>query len=279
VYISPRTRDFTQDNVVSEKIRTVEGGYVLNAPKVKLRLTGYYTSFKDGMNVMSFYHEQYRNFINYSINNIDRVHYGGELGAEVKLTPTITMNAAAALGRYYYTSNQNATITLDNTTGILGQQTAYLKNFNISGTPQEAYSLGFTYRSPNFWSVGLTGNYFDQMWLEPNPLRRTSEAVGGIDPKSDLYHAIIDQQRFNHQFTLDFFGGYSVRLPHSLTGRKSYTLYFNAGVNNILNNKKIITGGFEQLRYDYGAANVNEFPPKLYYAYGLNYFASVSLRF
>jgi hypothetical protein len=254
-YISPRTRDFLQNNVTSEKIFSTEGGYIMNAPKVKLRISGYFTKFEDGMNVMSFYHEIYRNFVNYAINNIDKVHYGGEFG------------------------RQNAIVTLDNTTGILGNQTIYMKNFRVSGTPQEAYSLGFTYRSPNYWFLSVTGNYFDQMWLEPNPLRRTEEAVSGIDPKSDLYRQIIDQVQFDHQFTLDFFGGYSWKLPRSISGKKNMFLYFNAGVNNILNNKKIITGGYEQLRYDYGGANVNEFPPKLYYAYGLNYFASVSFRF
>jgi hypothetical protein len=56
------------------------------------------------------------------------------------------------------------------------------------------------------------------------------------------------------------------------------------GVNNLLNNKDIITGGYEQLRYDAQASAsdpilVNKFPPKFFYAYGLNYFASVTLRF
>jgi len=54
---------------------------------------------------------------------------------------------------------------------------------------------------------------------------------------------------------------------------------FNVGVNNILNNQNIITGGFEQLRFDFNDRNINKFPPRLFYAYGANYFASVTLRF
>jgi len=56
-------------------------------------------------------------------------------------------------------------------------------------------------------------------------------------------------------------------------------LVFNVGVNNILDNQSIVTGGYEQLRFDFDTKDPNQFPAKLYYAYGLNYFASVTLRF
>ena len=104
-------------------------------------------------------------------------------------------------------------------------------------------------------------------------------------PKSEAYNAIFNQTKFEAQYTVDFFGGYSWKLPrHFEINRKSTFLVFNVGVNNILNNKDIVTGGYEQLRFDAptGSADinlVNKFPPKLFYAYGLNYFASVTLRF
>ncbi|MBC7651522.1 MAG: TonB-dependent receptor, partial [Deinococcales bacterium] len=89
VFVSPRTRDLVQDNINNENIYTVEGGYVLNAPKIRLRLTGYYTEFNNQMNVLTFYHDEFRNFVNYGINNIDKVHFGAELGFEAKLTSTL----------------------------------------------------------------------------------------------------------------------------------------------------------------------------------------------
>jgi hypothetical protein len=59
---------------------------------------------------------------------------------------------------------------------------------------------------------------------------------------------------------------------------------FNVGLNNLLNNQGIVTGGFEQLRYDPQLAatdplQVGKFPPRLFYAYGINFFSSVTLRF
>lgn len=279
-YISPRTRDVQQANLTDEKIKSVEGGYIHNSPSLRVRLSGYYTKFDDGLNVLSFYHDDFRNLVNYALSNIDKVHYGTEFGVEYKITPSLTANGAASIGRYYFDSRQHAVVTLDNNASVLGEETIFSQNFRVAGTPQEAYSLGLTYRSPNFWFVSLTGNYFDQMWLDFNPLRRTYEAVDGVPEKSDQWNAIINQTQFDPQYTLDFFGGYSWKLPNKFRiNRKSVFLVLNAGVNNLLNNKDIITGGFEQLRFDFEFRNVNKFPPRLYYAYGLNYFLSATIRF
>lgn len=285
VYISPRTRNSQQQNIKSETIQTGEAGYIMNAPKFKIRLSGYYTRFQDGMDVMSFYHDFYQNFVNYAINGIDKLHFGGEFGVEAKVTSTITVNAAAAVGRYYYDSKQQAVITVDNSASVLGNQIIYAENFRIPSTPMEAYSLGATYRSPKFWFVSLTGNYFDQSYLSFNPLRRTWDALQFVAPKSDPYNEIFNQTKFDAAYTVDFFGGYSLKLPKDYEiNHKPTFLVFNLGVNNLLNNRSIVTGGYEQLRYDAQQSSsdpvlVGKFPSRYYYSYGLNFFASMTLRF
>ena len=283
VYISPRTRDFIQDNTTSEKIKTVEGGYVLNAPKLKIRLTGYYSQFEDGMNVLTFYHDDYRNFVNYGLTNIDKLHFGGEFGIEAKVARNITMNAAASVGRYYFNSRQEATVTLDNDASILNKDLIFSQNYRVPGTPQNAYSFGLSYRSPKYWFISLSANYYDNLWLDYNPIRRTFTAVEGLDINKpsdvELRESILGQTKLDANYTIDFFGGWSWKLPKSFGFKNSTFLVFNAGINNMLNNKDIVSGGFEQLRFDYADKNINKFPPKLYYAYGLNYFTSVTFRF
>ena len=79
---------------------------------------------------------------------------------------------------------------------------------------------------------------------------------------------------------MDLFAGYSWKLPDKLEiNRKSTFLVFNLGINNLLDNRKIITGGFEQLRFDFADKNPDKFPPRIFYGYGLNLFASATLRF
>lgn len=279
-FIAPRTRDFVQDNLKSEEILSTEVGYVMNAPKLKIRATGYYSQFKNGLDVLTFYNDEYRNFVNYAISNIGKIHMGIEFGVEAKVYKGLSVNAAAAIGQYTFNTRQLATVTADNSAVILDKDvTVFSKDFYVP-TPQQAYTIGLDYRSPKFWFLNVNFNYFDKMYLSYNPVRRTASAVSGVPEGSAQWHQILDQTQLESQYTLDAFAGYSWlmnRKFHSL--KKRHFLVFNVGVNNILNNTNIVSGGFEQLRFDFAEKNINKFPDRRFYAYGINYFASVGLRF
>jgi hypothetical protein len=278
-YVAPRTRDFLQDNLTSEKITSIEAGYALNAPKLKIRLTGFYTAFEDQMNVLTFYHDEFRNFVNYAISGIGKQHFGTEFGIDAKIYKGLSLNAGASVGRYYFNTRQDAIVTVDNSASRVSTDVIYSNNFRVP-TPQEAYTIGLDYRSPKFWFVNVNFNYFDQMYLDFNPLRRTESAVSGVDPKEPLWNDIIGQERLKTQNTLDAFAGYSWLMNNKFTSMKNRTfLLFNVGVNNILNNQEIVSGGFEQLRFDFAERNLSKFPPRRFYAYGINFFASIGIRF
>lgn len=279
-FIAPRTRDFVQDNLKSEEILSTEAGYVMNAPKLKIRATGYYSRFKNGLDVLSFYNDEYRNFVNYAISNIGKIHMGLEFGVEAKVYKGLSINAAAAIGQYTYNTRQLATVTADNSSATLDKDvTVYSKDFYVP-TPQQAYTIGLDYRSPKFWFLNVNFNYFDKMYLSYNPIRRTASAVSGVPEGSDQWHQIIDQTKLEDQYTLDAFAGYSWLMNRQFHSLKKRTfLVFNVGVNNILNNRNIVSGGYEQLRFDFAEKNTNKFPDKRFYAYGINYFASVGVRF
>lgn len=278
-YQAPRSRDFIQDSLKSEKITSIEGGYVLITPAVKFRATGYYTKFKDQVNVLTFYNDATRSFVNYALSNIGKEHMGVELGAEVILYKGLTLNAAASIGRFRYNTRQNATVTADNTSGIISKETIYSKNFYVA-TPQEAYSVGLNYRSPKFWYVNLNVNYFNQMWLDFNPIRRTAAAVDGVKENSYTWHQILDQTKLKSQFSVDAFAGYSWLMNKRFKHLSKRTfLAFNLGVTNILNNTNIVSGGFEQLRFDFAGKDVDKFPAKKFFGYGTTFNASIALRF
>jgi hypothetical protein len=279
-FIAPRTRDFVQENLKSEEIGSVEGGYVMNAPRLKIRANGYYTVIKNQLNVLTFYDDVFQNFVNYAISNIGRVHAGAEFGFEAKVYKGLSVVAAAAISDLRYNTRQRATVTADNSPTTLARNiNVYSKNFFVP-TPQNAYTIGLDYRSPKFWFVNLNFNYFDKMYLDFNPIRRTANAVNGVPEGSALWNEILDQTQLPSQYTLDLFAGYSLLLNRKMKELKKRTfLQFNVGINNILNNENIVSGGFEQLRFDAAEKNVNKFPDRRFYAYGLNFFASMGLRF
>lgn len=279
-FVSARTRNQYVPGLTEERIFSTEGGYLLRAPKVKARAVVYYTQFSNQTNTVSFYHSDYRNFVNYSITDIDKRHVGTELAVDYTLGKGFSTSMVLALGQYYYSSRPNATISVDNTSELLANdETVYAKNFYVGGTPQDAFTLGFNYRAKKFWFVNLNFNYYNNSYLDFNPARRTEAAVDLVDQTTTQWDNIVTQEKLDSEFTIDFFGGKSWKLNNYFKSMKRNNfLVLNVGVSNILNNKDQITGGYEQLRYDYVERNPDSFKPKYFYAFGTTYFVNLILR-
>ncbi|MDQ3051993.1 MAG: TonB-dependent receptor [Bacteroidota bacterium] len=279
-YVSVRTRDQVAPGLENEKIISAEGGYLLRAPKLKARAVFYYTQFNDQVNTLSFYHSDYRDFVNYTLTNVDKRHTGVELAVDYTIGKGFSATAVAAIGQYIYTDRPLATISVDNTSALLAQnETIYAKNFYVSGTPQNAYTVGLNYRAKKFWFVNFNINYYDNTYIDFNPARRTTAAVDLLDEESDQFRNITEQEKTDGQFTVDFFGGKSWKLNNFFSGMKRNTfLVLNVGVSNLTNNKNLITGGYEQLRFDFEDKDPNAFAPKYFYSFGTTYFVNLILR-
>ncbi|MCC6186974.1 MAG: hypothetical protein IT256_07475 [Chitinophagaceae bacterium] len=79
---------------------------------------------------------------------------------------------------------------------------------------------------------------------------------------------------------MDISGGKSWRLSKLLPNVPYGTsLYFNFGISNLLNNRNILSAGFEQLRYDFTNNNPDKFPNKYVYGLGRTFFANLTLKF
>ncbi|MCX6333235.1 MAG: TonB-dependent receptor [Bacteroidia bacterium] len=261
-FLSPRTRNSVTPGLKEETILSADASYILRSPTVKGRITGYYTRFMNQTEVTSFYHDDLMTLVNYAMTNIDKENYGLELGAEVTVTTGLNINAAAALGQYLWVNNPNITITQDNNNKILRNEEVWIKYFRQSGTPQIALSLGVEYNSTKFWWASITGSYYDNIYLDFNPVTRTKDETGYY-PYWDL------QVKESPGFLLDIFFGKSWKI-------KNIYVNISANISNVLNNKSLSTGGYEQYRYD--AARPDLFDPKIYYYNGFNYFINFSIR-
>ena len=63
--------------------------------------------------------------------------------------------------------------------------------------------------------------------------------------------------------------------------QRKYNLGFSLNASNILNNKNVKTGGYEQTRLIDSAGNTRyyRFDPKYFYMYGFNYMLNLYFRF
>jgi hypothetical protein len=199
-----------------------------------------------------------------------------EAGVEARVTTAISLTLAGSVGEYHYTSRPTATIARDNSAeNLVEGRTVFINNYYVPGTPQSAGTVGINYNSKHFWFVNLNLNVFGNNWLDFNPDRRTQAGVESVNPveQADLFNRIIAQERLPGAYTVDLFGGKSWRI------KRKYFLNVNLNISNILNNKSFVTGGFEQLRFDYRDKNVDRFPPRYFYAFGTNYNLNIALRF
>ena len=271
-YLSPRTRDEVVNGLTDETVYSGDVNYHIRAPKVKLRATAFYAAIKDQVWARSFYHDEFRTFINYTMTGVDNVHTGVELGAEVRPTATIILSGAFTTGQYLYDSRPIARITRDNSNVLLAEdRLVFLKNYRIGGMPQTAASGAVRYNHPKFWSVGANVNWFSDMYLDPNPDRRTADALENLVTDDPQWADLLDQTRLEDGMTIDAF------IMKSWLFQRKYRLAVNFSVTNLLNEQDIITGGFEQLRYD--RMNVDAFPAKYSYMYGRTFYAMLTFSF
>lgn len=279
-FVSPRTRNQLLPRLDSEELLAAEAGYNIRSPYFKGRLGVYYLVIDDQSYSRSFYHDEERSFVNYIVTGKDSRHLGLEAAFDARLGAAWSVNGAAAIGEYIINSRPSAVIAQDNNATLLVEdRTLYLQRFYEPGVPQKAFTLGLKYNSPRFWFASLNANYFCNSWLDFNPDRRTAQAVSDVEPGSQLWQDILWQEELPAAFTLDFFGGGSIKLNNFFPGlEQQYFISFTLGINNLLNNLKFITGGFEQLRFDYENKDISRFPAKYYHGYGTNFFANIALR-
>lgn len=272
-YISPRTRNDVVSNLQNEEIYSTDVNYNLRFAKFKMRLTYYYTEIKNQTWMRGFYHDEYRNFVNYIMTGVNNRHNGVELGLEWKISSTLIATGVFAHGKSIYSSRPNATISIDNSSELVDEnRVVYLKNYRMGGMPQTAAAIGLRYNSPKYWFAGFNVNYFDHIYLDPNPDRRTAEAVEGYVVTDPQWGKILDQERLPAGFTVDLYGGKSFRIK-----KLGHFINLNVSVSNLLNNRNFRVGGFEQLRYT--PSNIDRFPPMYSYMFGITFFGMISYSF
>ena len=284
IYTSPRTRNtLVSDNLKSEKILSGDLSYTFRTPEFKLRATGYYTKYKNLVWNRSFYCENvyigssesggstYKSeFVNFVMTGVEQQSVGFELGAEYKVTPTITLQSAFGNGVHTYTSRPTFSVYDDNNAeAYIENETVYLKNYHVANGPETVASLGVKYSDPKNWWVSLNGNYMANMYFDVNPYNHTEFGLSHYAEGDGRLDDIINQKPLKPAFTLDFFAGYSRRY-------RGYYGVLTVSVNNILNNKNIVLYGYDQLRFN--ANDPDLFPSKYSYMYGMNFFINLTIR-
>lgn len=282
--------DITGVDITEEKITSFDANYIFRSSSVKARLTGYYTQMQDA-NEISFYFadgisgvDEGTAFVQEILQGIDKTHMGIEFGMEAQITPSIKLTGVASVGQFTYDNNPNLVLTSSDFVDGLNFGESNLKDYRIAAGPQQAASIGFEYRDPNYWWFGTTANFFADTYVDVSPLTRTqnfyldTDGLPFSDYEPDLARELLRQERFEDYMVINAIGGKSWKI-----GDKYISLFVS--LNNIFN-QKFKSGGFEQgrsanyrsLQEDAGNPK-RVFGPKYWYGRGPTYFLNLNYRF
>ncbi|MDD6228392.1 MAG: carboxypeptidase-like regulatory domain-containing protein [Bacteroidales bacterium] len=275
-YISPRTKDEAVRDLRTEKYLSADISYTWNYNRFRGSITGFYMRTWDTMKKTAFYDYELSSFVNYVISGMQTEYKGVELGMEFKILSNLSITAAGTFSRYQYKNNPMGVRSYENGTKEDVMRRVYYKNYHIGGTPQQVYSVGVNYNIKN-WFFEVNGQWFGDNWFDISPARH--EEMPGLwkfctseEQFRQKQAEIANQEKLNNAWVMNL-----------SIGKVIYTKFgsvnFNLSVNNLLNNRKIQTGGWQEGKFDYTDYNVNKFPNKIWYAQGIRVFFNVGIRF
>ena len=278
-FIAPRMRNDFVQGLENENIYSAEASYKLTVGPVTAKVSGYYTILNDVVEQSAFYNDQQSQFTYLTMTGVNKAHYGVEAAVVYNVTSALSFNAVASVGNAEYTDNANGFLISENEKVVMNDK-VYMDGVKVDGTPLTALSFGVDYNT-NGWYLSANINYYDNIYIDASKYARLGNVVG--EPVID---ATTGKEVLNipSQFSGkgDFMVDASIGKSINLRGGKR--LNINLSLNNILNNQKMITGGYEQNRddsYADGSDRTYKFSknPFLYYANAFNAYLNIGLRF
>ena len=146
----------------------------------------------------------------------------------------------------------------------------------------------------NGWFINLNGNYYDRIYLSYSPNYRFEQNIKNRniamtklgypiinDATNEIIPGALDQAKGKGGFMLDGSIGRNIYL-------KKGSLSINLMVTNILNNRSVVTGGYEQSRSGYSGVATGKYNlrgysfeknPFKYYAFGTNGMLNITYKF
>jgi hypothetical protein len=279
-FVSPEMNNDFVDNLKNEDVFSSEFNYQYINHWLHANISAYYSHLSNVTEWQNYYFDDINSFSYVSMTDMKKNYYGVEFGLDFKLTSFLNFKT---IGTWSDAKNiNNAHVRyLNSTQATYTDDIVYNKNMRESGTPLSAYSTILSFHKGG-WFIDLNGNYYDRIYLSYAPSRRYGQTlVNAGDVDNDGNYVVPAQAKGKGGFMLDGSIGKSIYLKHG-------SLSINLMITNILNNQKIVSGGYEQSRSDYTLKNDGSRTDraykfsrnvKKYYVNGINGMLNVAYKF
>lgn len=282
VFIAPRIKNDVVDNIENERDFSADLSYMWNYRRFRGSVTGFFTQTENAIERNGFYDDEYRTYTNYILTGVKRQYKGVELGMAYKITPSITATFAGMYSRFQYKNNPQGTRSFENGMYADTTQTVYLKNYYLGSTPQYCANIGVDYAAPKNWFFNVNFTWQGDAYVNLAP--RYHEALPNLwqdfGSSEEELQAKIDelsaQDKIRNAYSLNASIGKLIYI------NRKVSLNINLNLNNITNNRNVVTYAYQQGRMRTDGTNAydrNAFPTRFSYAQGFRAYLNIGVRF
>lgn len=275
-FISPMySNRTTGDDPRSVTTLSAEAAYNFRSRIVRATASVYYTAVKGRDGLYNYWDDISSAYSAMYVRGQGEMMRGAEVAADVDFHPRWNLAGAAALGSYKFTSDPEVDIYSENTLQkyVEGAR-SYLKGYHTGRSPGSLFVARLSYNGSGL-SGGLTFNYIGMRYVAPSPLRRMQRAWN-LALTDEATADFVAQEKLGDAFTVDFSIMKSFRVRAS-----GLTLFLSA--SNLLNNRDIVYGAYEQMRITRRGSGVNAvwvpMGNKYLYSYGRTWYLSATWSF
>ena len=302
-FMAPEINNNFARNLKNERVFSTELGYQYENAWMHLNLNAYYSRLDNVTDWQNFYHDDINSFEYVSLTDMKKEYYGVEAGVKFKVTSAFDVKLLGTISDAKIINNAKLAY-MESVSGAMhgddygtegdtntNWDRVYNKGMRDNGTPLTAASLGVNYHQ-NGWFLSLNCNYYDRIYLSYSPNYRYRKSIENrkqimsqrgieiMDENNEPRESALSQAKGHGGFMLDGSIGRSIYLKHG-------SLSINLSLTNILNNRNIVTGGFEQSRSDYSGDKDNvksrayafSKNPYKFYAFGTNGMLNLTYKF
>ncbi len=211
------------------------------------------------------------------MSGITRLDWGVEAGVRIELAERLVLLTVLSVGNNIYRGEPEVAVYEDASGRLLlGGDRARLDGFVHSATPQTTAAAALNYSTASQWGFTLEGMYAGRRYVTVNPLRRTDRFLY-LASSPEERQACFRQERLPDAWVLNV----GVTKGFTLFGVR---VFASLSVDNLLDRRDIVYGGYEQMRFDeYTAADgrnaYRPFPARYSYAYPRTFLASLTVSF
>ena len=279
-FIAPRVKNTLVSDLRSERDFSADISYGWAYRRFRGALTAYYVNLDNVTERTGFYDDRYSTYAIYALTGVRKVSKGIELGMSFKITPSLTATFAGTYAKYQYKNNPQGTRSFENGLYADTTQTVYLKNYYVGSTPQTVCNLGLDWAAPGNWFFNVNGTWMGDAYVSLSPayheaLPELWKNIDNCTPEKlqAKIEELSTQDKLKNAFSLN------VSIGKLIYINRKVSLNLNLNVNNVLNNRDIVTNAYQQGRLDTKNYIRDKYPNKYQYAQGVKVFFNVGVRF